>query len=78
MKLGGLRPQIAVQGKTLSISLPTSEPVRIRVLDTQGKTVAHSTATGDTRISLAKIPAGLFFVEARGAGAVNTTPILLD
>jgi len=73
-----LRPKIALNGRTLSISMPSGDPMRIRVFNTEGKTVANHVATGNAKISLEKAPAGLFFVEARGAGIVNTTSILLD
>lgn len=74
----GLRPRIAVRGRTLDFSLPTSEPVRIRVITPHGKTVATHNATGNARLTLENAPAGLVFVETRGAGSTQSTPILLE
>ncbi len=73
-----LRPRISMSGRTLNISLPSGGPMRVRVFNTAGKTVAQHTAAGDAKISLEKIPAGLFFVEARGSGVMHTASILLD
>ena len=72
------RLRVAVSGRTLDITLPSADPVRLRVVTPHGKTVAMQTATGSTRINLAGVPAGLVFVEVRGFGTTQTTPILLE
>ncbi len=73
-----LRPRIARSGKMLNINSPAGNKMKIRVIDIKGKTIAKYSASGSARISLARIPAGRYFVEVRGAGAVNTTPIILE
>lgn len=73
-----VRPRIAVRGKTLNVNSPVGKNMRIKVIDIKGKTVANYTASGSARISVARIPAGRYFVEIRGAGVINTTPIILE
>lgn len=72
------RLRLVVSGKTLDITAPTADPVRIRVVTPQGRTLAMHTATGQVKLSLEQAPTGLLFVEAQGAGITQTTPILLD
>lgn len=72
------RLRLAVSGRTLDITTPSADPVRIRVVTPQGRTLATHTAAGHARLSLEQAPTGLLFVEAKGAGITQTTPILLD
>jgi hypothetical protein len=59
------RPSITVRGKTLNVSSPDNAEMRIRVVDLSGRTVAGFNAKGNANLSLKKIPAGAYIIEAK-------------
>jgi len=64
---GSIAPSsLAVRGRTLNINAPAGSDLRIRVIDVRGKTVASFNAQGGSKISLSKIPAGMYIIEANG------------
>jgi len=63
---GSIAPSLAVRGRTLNINAPASSELRIRVIDVRGKTVASFNTQGGSKISLRKIPAGMYIIEAKG------------
>ncbi|MDR0307590.1 MAG: T9SS type A sorting domain-containing protein [Chitinispirillales bacterium] len=74
------RQLMTVRGRTLSVNAPADSKMKIRVVDMRGKTAARFDTTrtmGSARLSLAKLPAGRYFVEIRGAGVKNTVPTVL-
>ena len=71
-----VRPSVTVKGKMLNVS-SFDNNMSIRVIDVNGKTVARFNAAGSGKYSLKCTPAGRYFVEVRGAGIRQTTPIIL-
>jgi endoglucanase len=73
------RPSVSVKGKTLTVNAPFDSKVGIRVVDMRGKTVAKFNAQGGSAISLKRIPAGSYIIEAKMIkdGARTTASIVL-
>jgi len=63
---GSIAPSLTVRGRTLNINAPADSELRIRVIDVRGKTVANFNTQGRSKISLSKIPAGMYIIEAKG------------
>jgi glucuronoarabinoxylan endo-1,4-beta-xylanase len=63
--LGGYKPLMTVKGRTLAVNAAPDSRVGIRVVDMRGKTVAKFKAQGWSIISLKKIPAGAYIIEAK-------------
>ncbi|MCL2688570.1 MAG: endo-1,4-beta-xylanase [Chitinispirillia bacterium] len=59
------QPLIAVRGRTLAINALDGSEVNIRIVNLSGRTVASFNANGRSNLSLRKIPAGSYIVEAR-------------
>jgi len=59
-----IQPLMTISGRTLNITGVDSK-VQIRVVNMAGKSVASFNAKGDAKLSLKKIPAGAYIVEAR-------------
>ena len=74
---GASVPMLTVWGRTLSISPPNNSEMQIRLIDVRGKTVMRFNTSGSTRHSLPHVPAGRYFVDARGAGVKQTLPIVI-
>jgi len=70
-------PSVTVIGRTLNISTPNNSDFRIRVIGVRGRTVMNFNVTGNGRHSLARIPAGRYFVDVRGAGVKQTLSIVI-
>jgi len=68
---------LTLRGKTLTLSAPANTAYGIRVLDVRGKTVSRFKSSGGGSFSLAKIPAGRYFVEARGGGKVERVAVVV-
>jgi len=66
----GQAPLMTVKGRTLNVNAGAGADakVRVRVVNMTGKTVANFNASGNAKLSLKKIPAGAYVVEARRAG----------
>jgi len=50
---------------------------QVRLIDVRGKTVARYKSSGGSSISLAKLPAGRYFAEARGSGKVERSAVIV-
>jgi len=68
---------LTLRGKTLTLSAPANTSYGIRVLDVRGKTVSRFKSSGGGSFSLAKIPAGRYFVEAKGVGKVERMAVVV-
>jgi len=62
---GSIAPSLAVRGRTLNINAPAGSELRVRVIDVRGKAVASFNTQGKSKISLKKIPAGMYIIEAK-------------
>jgi len=71
------KPLMSLMGNTLKLSAPDNSVYGIRLIDVRGKTVARYKSSGGSSISLAKIPAGRYFVEARGVGKVERLAVVV-
>jgi hypothetical protein len=63
--LGGYKSLVSVKGRVLSINTSADSKVGIRVVDMRGKTVAKFNTHGGSALSLKKIPAGSYIIEAK-------------
>jgi len=72
-----VKPLVSLRGTTLTLSAPANTVYGIRLMDVRGKTVARFKSSGNSNFSLAKIPAGRYFVEARGGGKVERTAVIV-
>jgi GH35 family endo-1,4-beta-xylanase len=72
-------PLVTVRGRTLTVNAPDGSEVNIRVVNLSGRTVAGFKAGGKSNVSLRKIPAGNYIVEARQvkSGAKKVSNIVL-
>jgi hypothetical protein len=61
----GHTPLVTVRGRTLNVNSSTDSKIKIRLVNMMGKTVANFNAAGNAKLSLKKIPAGVYVVEAR-------------
>jgi len=66
-KYSTLRSIVTIKGRTLNVNAGTGvdSKVRIRLVNMMGKTVANFNASGNAKLSLKKIPAGAYVVEAK-------------
>jgi glucuronoarabinoxylan endo-1,4-beta-xylanase len=58
-------PLITVRGRMLNVSSSDNSELRIRVVNLTGRTVASFNTTGGSTLSLKKIPAGMYVIEAK-------------
>ena len=58
------RPTVTVRGRTLNVHAPAGSEVTVRVIDMRGKTAAKFSVAGESRLSLDRIPAGAYIIEA--------------
>jgi hypothetical protein len=58
-------PLVTVRAKTLTVNESPETNVQIRVVNLTGRTVASFNTRGGARLSLEKIPAGMYVVEAK-------------
>jgi len=68
-------PFVTINGRTLSLS--TSNSVKVDIFDIHGKIVAKFSATGNSTFSLNDIPTGIYFVDIKGQDVESTTKIVL-
>ena len=61
----GYTPLVTVMGRTLNVNAGTDSKVRVKVVNMMGKTVANFNAAGNAALSLKKIPAGAYVIEAK-------------
>jgi len=66
-KTAAQRPQVAVRGRTLSVSSSGTD-VTVRMIDVKGKVRANFRANGNGSFSIGKIPAGRYLIEVKSAG----------
>jgi len=59
------QPLITVRGRTLNINALDDSEVNIRIVNLTGRTVASFNTNGRSNLSLRKIPAGMYMIEAR-------------
>jgi uncharacterized repeat protein (TIGR02543 family) len=69
---------VFVRGRTLNVTPVGTSAVQVRVVDTQGKVRAIFPATASATFSMSELSAGRYFVDVRGAGVRQVTPIVLD
>jgi len=63
---GNTMPLVTIKGRTLNVNAAgVDSKMRIRVVNMTGKTIANFNASGNAKLSLKKIPAGSYIVEAR-------------
>jgi hypothetical protein len=72
-------PLVSVSARTLKVNASSDSKVRISVVDMRGKTVARFNAQGGSAISLKKIPAGSYVIEAKRVkdGVKTTSAVVL-
>ncbi|MDR2577985.1 MAG: T9SS type A sorting domain-containing protein [Chitinispirillales bacterium] len=72
-------PLVTLRGKTLSVNDSPDSRVRVKVVNMAGKTVANFNARGGADLSLRRLPAGTYIVEARRVrdGMRTTSSIVL-
>jgi arabinoxylan arabinofuranohydrolase len=58
-------PLVTVRGRTLRVNARDNSDVNIRIVNLTGRTVANFNTQGRSNVSLRKIPAGMYIVEAR-------------
>ncbi|MDR2577850.1 MAG: carbohydrate binding domain-containing protein [Chitinispirillales bacterium] len=58
-------PLVTVQAKTLVVNESPETAVRIRVVNLTGRTIASFNTNGGANLSLRKIPAGVYIIEAK-------------
>jgi len=68
---------MTLTGRTLSVNIPAGSMASVRVVNLTGKTVASFTASGAANLSLRKIPAGAYLIEARIDGRAITRSAVL-
>jgi len=77
----GHTPLVTIRGRTLNVNAGTgvNSMVRVRLVNMMGKTVANFNANGNAKLSLKKIPAGAYVVEARRVrdGYRTTSAVML-
>jgi endoglucanase len=66
-KAAAQRPQVAVRGRTLSVSSFGTD-VTVRMIDVKGKVRANFRANRNASFSVGKIPAGRYLIEVKSAG----------
>ncbi|MDR2728926.1 MAG: T9SS type A sorting domain-containing protein, partial [Chitinispirillales bacterium] len=66
--MSGRAPVVTVNGKMLNVTGIGSANMQIKMINVKGKTVAKFKASGSGQFSIAKIPAGRYFVETKAAG----------
>jgi len=81
IKPSTLRPTVTVRGRTLNVNAGSGvdSKVSIRLVNMMGKTVANFNASGNAKLSLKKIPAGAYIIEARRVrdGYRTTSSVML-
>lgn len=68
----------SVNGKTLNVTPVDGSRLQVRIVDVHGKIKAEFHTTSSTTFSLSNIPAGLYFLDVKGAAAKQSTPIVLE
>jgi len=71
------KPLVSLRGNALTLSAPANTVYAIRLIDVRGKTVKRVKLSGGGSFSLAKIPAGRYFVEAREGGKVEKSAVIV-
>ena len=68
---------VTLKGRTLNVNAAAGSKVNVRVINPIGRTVASFNARGGASLSLRKLPAGAYIVEARMDGRRVTQPVVL-
>lgn len=74
----GGTPLAWTTGRTLNVTPVDGSQLQVRVVDLNGRIKANFQATSATTFSLADVPAGLYFVDVKGAAAKQSLPIVLE
>jgi len=72
-----MKPLLSLRGRTLLLSAPANSVYGIRLIDVRGKTVRSFKSSGGGSFSLSSLPAGRYFVEARGVGKVERLSVVV-
>ncbi|MDR0307417.1 MAG: CotH kinase family protein [Chitinispirillales bacterium] len=64
---GTYKPLMTVRGRTLTVNASPGSKVGVRVVNMRGKTAARFNVKGGSTLSLKKIPAGAYIIEAERA-----------
>jgi predicted methyltransferase len=76
----GHQPQlVTVKSRTLFVNAPADSKIQIKVVNMNGKTAAKFNAKGGSSLSLHKVPAGVYIIEAKRAkeGYSTTSKVTL-
>ncbi|MCL2690043.1 MAG: SUMF1/EgtB/PvdO family nonheme iron enzyme [Chitinispirillia bacterium] len=68
---------LTIRDRALNVNAPAGSKVDIRVVNLTGKTVASFNTTGAANLTLRKIPAGAYIVEAKVDGRKMTQSVVL-
>lgn len=68
----------SVTGRTLNLAPVEGSLLQVRVVDATGKVKAEYHTAASASHSLSTLPAGLYFLDVRGAGIKQSTSIVLD
>lgn len=69
---------VSVNGRTLNVTPVNGSKLQVRVIDTNGKVKASFNAANESTFSLSNIPAGLYFLDVKGAGIAQFKSIVLN
>ena len=70
-----LMPLVTFKSNSLTINAQPHERVQVRVVNMTGKTVASFNVKGGANLSLRKVPAGVYVVEANKVGGGSTAVV---
>lgn len=69
-------PSVRVQGRILDVSSQEAN-LSLDLRDVNSKTVARFRVAGSAKVSVANLPAGLYYLQMRGAAQRQVVPVLL-
>ncbi|MCL2183068.1 MAG: endo-1,4-beta-xylanase [Chitinispirillia bacterium] len=68
---------VTLKGRTLTVNVSPGSEVRVRVVNPAGKTAASFNARGGASLSLQKLPAGAYIIEATTDGRRMASSVIL-
>ena len=69
---------VSLNGRVLNVSPVHGSKLQVRVIDVNGKVKASFSAANEATFSLSNIPAGLYFLDVKGAGLNQFKSIVLQ
>lgn len=69
---------VSLNGRVLNVSPVYGSKLQVRVIDVNGKVKASFSAANEATFSLSNIPAGLYFLDVKGAGLNQFKSIVLQ